>query len=162
MMATQEPVIREARAQDVNQAADLVVRLKKLNEEFDSMLKVRADALERAKEYLHEAVQSENSVVLVADAGGKIVGLVKGDLKKRFFYDPTVEGTIIEFYVLPEYRRRKLGDELIQKAMQHLRKRGAQVITAEFPMQNMIAVNFYNKLGFRPMIGIYGKAVEEG
>jgi ribosomal protein S18 acetylase RimI-like enzyme len=155
-----EPVVREAKPQDVDQAADLVVRLKKLNEEFDSMLKVRADALERAKKYLDEAIQGDGSVVMVADVGGKVIGLVKADLKDRFFYDPRTEGVIIEFYVLPEYRRRKLGQDLINETIKQLRKRGAEMISAEFPMQNMIAVNFYNKLGFRPMIGIYGTPVE--
>lgn len=159
-MALPSPVIREAQPKDIEQAADLVVRLKRLNEEFDSMLKVHSDAIDHARKYLQEAIQSQHSVVLVADAKGKIVGLVKGDLKDRLFYEPAIEGSIIEFYVLPEYRRRKLGDELINEAMVRLRKKGAQIITAEFPTQNMIAVNFYNKLGFRPMFGIYGKSVD--
>jgi ribosomal protein S18 acetylase RimI-like enzyme len=39
-----------------------------------------------------------------------------------------------------------------------LQKRGAELITAEFPSQNEIARKFYTKLGFRSLIEVYAKS----
>jgi|SRR3989337_1946570 len=156
------PVIRPAQGRDIDSAAQLVVRLKRLNSEFDPMFTVRDDCLETAKQYLQEAIADQSGVVLVAEVKGKIVGLVKADLKDRRFYEPKTAGAIVDFYILPEHRRRKLGENLIQTTIEKLKQKGAQIVTAEFPSQNVIATNFYEKNGFRRLVCIYAaKSSEE-
>ncbi len=150
--------IREAREEDVDALIDLVVRLKRLNNEFDPLFSVRNDCAERAREYLLNALRdSKNHLVLVAEDMGKIVGVLKADIRERLFYSPSVEGAIVDFYVMPEYRRKGLGRAMLERAITMLRERGAQLITAEFPTQNQIATNFYNKMGFRLLVSIYAK-----
>lgn len=161
-MNTHPPTIRPARAEDIDGAAELLVRLKRLNSEFDPLFTVPQDSLERAKKYLEESLRGESrGVVLVADVGGKVVGLLKADLRERRFYDPRLEGALIEFYILPEYRRGGLGEKMIREAVKRLREMGAQIVTAEFPTNNLIAVNFYKKLGFRPLMGVYATEKSE-
>lgn len=159
-MTSPEIDIRPARPEDIEPCADLVVRLKRLNGEFDPMLKVTDSALEEAKTYLREALASEQHVVLVAERRGKVVGMVKADLRDRRFYEPRTEGVIVDFYVLPEFRRRKLGEDLVEHTTRHLRQRGAQIIAAEFPTQNQIAVRFYEKQGFRPLENVFARRSE--
>jgi len=150
--------IREARENDVESLVDLVVRLKRLNSEFDPLFSARNDCAERAREYLISAIRdNKNHLVLVAEDAGKIVGILKADIRERLFYSPTIEGAIVDFYIMPEYRRKDLGRQILDKAIAILRERGAQLITAEFPTQNQIAINFYNKMGFRPLVNIYAK-----
>ncbi|PLC68846.1 GNAT family N-acetyltransferase [Vulcanisaeta sp. EB80] len=150
--------IREARENDVEGLVDLVVRLKRLNSEFDPLFSARNDCAERTREYLISAIRdNKNHLVLVAEDAGKIVGILKADIRERLFYSPTIEGAIVDFYVMPEYRRKGLGRQILDKAIAILRERGAQLITAEFPTQNQIAINFYNKMGFRPLVNIYAK-----
>ena len=155
-----EPKIREAAIADVDQSAELLIRLKRLNSEFDPMFKVAETAIVEAKKYLREAVDSEKSIVLVAMEGQKVVGVIKADLEDRRFYEPRIKGAIVDFYVLPEFRRKKLGEELIRKMIHKLKEKGAEIVAAEFPSQNKIAVNFYEKLRFRPLVSIYGKRTE--
>lgn len=156
------PMIRAAAAHDIGNAAQLIVRLKRLNGEFDPMFAVREDSLDRAKKYLEEAIAAETNVVLVAEEKGKIVGLVKADLRDRTFYEPKIAGAIVDFYIYPEYRRRKLGQRLIQTTINKLKQKGAQIVTAEFPAQNVIATNFYEKNGFRRLLCVYAaKSPEE-
>jgi len=147
--------IRYAKEEDVEQASQLIVRLKRLNEEFDPLFKVRRDVNEEAQKYLLEAIKSNNSVVLISEYNGKIVGIIKADIRMRRFYEPKVEGAIIDFYILPEVRREKLGQTMLSKIIEVLKNRGAEIITSEFPSQNTIAANFYKKLGFRSLIDIY-------
>jgi len=79
-------------------------------------------------------------------------------LRQRLFYEPHEEGFITDFYILPEYRRKALGNEMIQKASAELRKMGAQIIVADVPAQNEIANRFYIKRGFRSLSNLVGKA----
>ena len=147
--------IRPATPADVEAASELVVRLKKLNGEFDPLFAIVDNAGEQSERYLAEAIKDDGSLVLVCEEKGKIVGVLKADLRDRTFYRPRKEGAIVEFYILPEFRRKRLGEELIENAVRALKKRGAEIITAEFPSQNQIAVTFYSKRGFRPLVGVY-------
>ncbi|MGC9152652.1 MAG: GNAT family N-acetyltransferase [Vulcanisaeta sp.] len=150
--------IREAREGDVEYLVDLVVRLKRLNSEFDPLFSARSDCAERAREYLLNAIRdNKNHLILVAEDMGKIVGVLKADIRERLFYSPSIEGAIVDFYVMPEYRRKGLGRQMLERAITILRERGAQLITAEFPTQNQIAINFYNKMGFRSLVSIYAR-----
>ncbi|MGC9180611.1 MAG: GNAT family N-acetyltransferase [Vulcanisaeta sp.] len=150
--------LREARESDVETLIDLVVRLKRLNSEFDPLFSARNDCAERAREYLLNAIHdSKGHLILVAEDMGKIVGVLKADIRERLFYSPSIEGAIVDFYVMPEYRRKGLGKMMLEKAIVMLRERGAQLITAEFPTQNQIAINFYNKMGFRSLVSVYAR-----
>jgi ribosomal protein S18 acetylase RimI-like enzyme len=150
--------IREINREEIKKAAELVARLKKLNGEFDPLLKNSAEVEEESLRTLDDAISGKRSVVLVALSGSKVIGVVRADLRDRFFYEPRKEGAIIEFYILPEFRRGDLGRELFQTVVTQLQKRGAALITAEFPSQNEIARKFYVKLGFRSLIEVFAKS----
>jgi ribosomal protein S18 acetylase RimI-like enzyme len=153
-----EFTIREIKDSEVDRASELVSRLKKLNGEFDPLLKtserVEADSLR----VLKETVSDKNAIVMVALSGSKLVGVVKALLRDRVFYEPRKEGAVVEFYILPEFRRGKLGHDLFEATVEMLEKRGAVLITAEFPSQNEIAKKFYTKLGFRSLTNVYAKS----
>ncbi len=150
-----ESRIRLATSADLDGASELVVRLKKLNGEFDPLFAVSANGIDACRHYLSDSIKDPKSLVLVSEQKGKIVGLMKADLRDRTFYQPRKEGAIVEFYILPEFRRKRLGEELIEEAAKALKKKGAEIVTAEFPSHNQIAVNFYSRRGFRPLVSIY-------
>jgi ribosomal protein S18 acetylase RimI-like enzyme len=151
-------VIRTFGKEDLQKASELMARLKRLNGEFDPLLKTSDDVEKQSEKTLEEAMSSASSVVLVAADRGRIVGLVKGDVVDRMYYEPRKEGAIVEFYILPEFRRASLGKDLVSSISEQLRKKGAELITAEFPSQNEIAKNFYSKLGFRSLTNVYARA----
>ena len=152
-------LLREAEEADVEQAADLIVRMKKLNGEFDPLFKVVDDVKERAQAYLRDSIHASGHLVLVASEGPKVLGVLRAELKDRLFYQPSREGVITDFYVLPEFRRRALGDDMLQQASQRLRKMGADMIAADFPARNEIASRFYTKRGFRALVDTF--AIED-
>jgi ribosomal protein S18 acetylase RimI-like enzyme len=151
-------VIREIRKDEIGRAASLVARLKRLNGEFDPLLKTTDSLENEAQRAVERATSNSDSLVLVALVGSKVVGIVKADLKDRTFYEPRREGAIDEFYILPEYRRGSLGRDLLSSISEKLKQKGAELITAEFPSQNEIAKRFYTKLGFRTLTNVYAKA----
>jgi len=150
--------IRRARSNDLGAVADLLVRIKKLNNEFDPLFAVVSDAKHRADRYLASTIADDEKLVLVATEGEKVVGMLRAEMRERLFYEPHEEGFITDFYILPEYRRKALGHEMIQKASAELKKMGAQIIVADVPSRNEIANRFYTKRGFRSLTSIFGKS----
>ena len=155
--------LRNARESDVPTLTNLLLRLKHLNEEFDPLLKVRDDAAEQAHRILTEDLSEPNALLLVAEGVGpdkdKVVGFVRALVRERSFYEPELEGVILDIYLLPLYRRRGVGEYLLRETAAALKGKGAGVVTAEFPAQNEIAVRFYQKRGFRAIIAIEGRVL---
>ncbi len=153
--------LHPARTSDIAQLVPLLLRLKRLNEEFDSLLKVRADAEERATEILtHDLADPEATVLAVEGVGadqGKVVGVVRARVRERPFYAPEKEGVILDIYLLPLYRRKGVGEYLLEELSKALKAKGAGVLTADFPVQNEIAIRFYTKQGFRPITTLHAR-----
>lgn len=150
--------IRHASEADVQSVADLIVRTKKLNNEFDPLFAVVEVLREKAVTYATKTVDKPGKLMLVAVAGDKVVGMIRAEMRRRAFYEPSKEGFITEFYILPEYRRKALGNEMLRQASSELKKIGAQIIVADVPSQNEIAVRFYTKRGFRSLNQFFGKS----
>jgi ribosomal protein S18 acetylase RimI-like enzyme len=148
--------IQRATSSEVAVAAELIVRMKRLNNEFDPLFSVVSNAKERAESYVAESLKSRDTLLLVANAGQKTVGVLRAEIKDRVFYVPSKSGHITDFYVLPEFRRKALGNEMLERATVELKKMGAEIVTAEVPSQNDIAVRFYTKRGFRSLVQIFG------
>jgi ribosomal protein S18 acetylase RimI-like enzyme len=155
--------LRLATEADVPSLVPLLVRLKRLNEEFEPLLRVRPDVEERAFEVLRVDLKNPKAVVLAADGAGndreKIVGVVRAQVRERMFYAPTLEGVILDIYLLPLYRRHGVGEYMLKETTEHLRQKGAGLVTAEFPTQNEIAAKFYAKRGFRPITALHAKSL---
>jgi ribosomal protein S18 acetylase RimI-like enzyme len=155
--------LRPARESDVPALVPLLLRLKRLNEEFDPLLKVRDDANEQARKVLSANLVDPKYVILAAEGAGpdqdKIVGIVRAVVRERPFYQPEQEGVILDIYLLPLYRRKGVGEYLLEVATTALKEKGAGVVTAEFPAQNEFAVRFYAKRGFRPITSIHARSL---
>jgi ribosomal protein S18 acetylase RimI-like enzyme len=155
--------LRAATLKDVPALVPLLVRLKRLNEEFDPLLKVREDVEPRAEEILKRDIGNPNAVLLAAEGVGadkdKVVGVVRALIRERPFYTPEREGVIVDIYLLPLYRRKGVGEFLLREVTARLKDKGAGVVTAEFPTQNEIAVKFYAKRGFRPITSLHARSV---
>jgi len=150
--------IRKARKDDLGSVADLLVRVKRLNNEFDPLFAVVPDVKTRADRYVAASLGSAEKLLLVATEGPKVVGVIRAEMRERLFYEPHREGFITDFYILPEYRRKALGNEMIEHASAELKKMGAQIIVADVPSRNEIANRFYVKRGFRSLTNIFGKS----
>ena len=149
--------IRKATKGDLAAAADLIVRTKRLNNEFDPLFAVVGDAKKKAEAYLSSTLDSRDRLLLVAADGDKVVGVLRAEIRERLFYEPSREGFITDFYIMPEQRRRALGHDMLEQASGDLTKMGAQIIVAEVPSQNEIAFKFYTKRGFRSLVQHFAK-----
>ncbi len=152
--------IRPARREDLDQLVEYIVRFYRVNEEFDPLYTLRADAKEQARKLVEHYLSKENSVFLVAEANARIIGIARGELRENPLLEASPLGVIVELYVHPSYRRRGVARMLVEELTRRLKEMGAKAIAAEFPQLNEIAVNFYRKLGFRPLTSIYVREAE--
>lgn len=161
MKLKNEVKIRRMEEQDLNSTMDLVHRLKKLNEEFDSTFHVSEEGKEEATKYMSDAIKDKDKhILLVADLAGKIIGIIRVDLLTRLYYNPSKEARIVDFYVMPEHRRKSVGKALMTEMYKILKEREIKLVTAEFPSKNLIALGFYKGIGYREIVNIYGKQIE--
>ncbi len=155
--------LRPAKSADIPVLVPLLLRLKRLNEEFDPLLRVRDDAENQAREVLKASIADPKALVLAAEGVGsdrdKVVGFVQAVIRERPFYVPPVEGVILDIYLLPMYRRRGVGEFLLKETSAALKAKGAGVVIAEFPAQNEIASRFYAKRGFRPITARHARSL---
>ena len=149
--------IRPVNKRDIPAVVDLIVRTKRLNNEFDPLFAVLEGLRWMAEEYVSETVDASGKLMLVAEIGDKIVGVIRAEMRQRLFYEPSKEGFITDFYILPEFRRKALGNDMLRQASGRLKKMGAQIIVADVPSQNEIGVRFYTKRGFRSLNQFFGK-----
>ena len=79
-----------------------------------------------------------------------------GDPQSIFEYVANIQGlklsdavgAIQNVAVLPEYRRRGIGQALVQRALQGFQHEGVKRVTLEATSDNISAVNLYNRIGF--------------
>ncbi|WP_229768081.1 GNAT family N-acetyltransferase [Sulfodiicoccus acidiphilus] len=150
--------VREAKKEDAERIIELMVRLKKLNEEFDPLYTVRQDIYDVVKKFVEASMGKENVAMIVAE-DQEVIGFVRLEIRSRMFYEPTMEGVITDLYVLPPYRRKGVGKVLIDAAIKELKSRGVYLASAEFPPMNKISVDFYQRRGFKPLLYTFFKEV---
>jgi len=100
----------------------------------------------RAAVALRQAIDAHDSVVLVADACGQLVGFLTGYLdihSVRFGYRAWVE----DFAVHPAWRSRGIGNRILDAAKAWARERGATHLELDSALARTDAHRFYEREG---------------
>jgi len=95
-----------------------------------------------ANAFRHELTQNKNARYIVAREGDKIVGYAG-------LWLMVDEAHITTFAVLPEHRRRRIGERLLQRLFDIADEMGAEWLTLEVRVSNIGAQRLYEKYGFR-------------
>lgn len=96
-----------------------------------------------ANAFKHELTQNKNAHYIIAKEGDHIVGYAGLWLSLD-------EAHITTFAVLPDYRRRKIGERMLLSLFDRAEKLGAEWLTLEVRASNLPAQRLYEKYGFRP------------
>lgn len=91
---------------------------------------------------------------LVAEENGKIIGAVIA-VKILTFYPKAA--TVNTIFVRKEYRKRGVGNSLMEKCLEGLKKKGITNISLTVDMKNKNAIPLYEKHGFKPFRMLYLK-----
>jgi ribosomal-protein-alanine N-acetyltransferase len=95
-----------------------------------------------ANAFRHELTQNRNARYIVAREGGTIVGYAG-------LWLMVDEAHITTFAVLPEHRRRRIGERMLQRLFDIAEEMGGEWLTLEVRVSNIGAQRLYEKYGFR-------------
>ncbi|MHA2179893.1 MAG: GNAT family N-acetyltransferase [Promethearchaeota archaeon] len=113
-----------------------------LNQEFDPK---RFDWGIRRR--LFDPLQRHGILIAVDEDNNKVVGMIVAELR----IDPfgSSEGYIKQFFLKKEYRSKGTGHELLEKAMEHLRRIKVEKVKVNIKEKALEAANLYEKMKFK-------------
>lgn len=138
-------IIRKLEEKDADQFSEM---LKKLDEETIHML-FEPGERQVTKEDIIRTVKRRfetNSLALVAEVSGKIVGFVSAD---RGFANRTKHSVYIVTGILRDYRRNGIGSKLFELLINWAIKNEVQRIELTVMTHNEVALKLYKKMGFK-------------
>ena len=148
-----EPVIRPLRPEDLDELAELWRALAVEGAPGGLVLYPPTDEnVARWCRWVADAVRKGEIQVLVAKAGGRIVGYVLFGERRSPLESPYRRGVIHDLYVRPGWRRRGLGTRLLEEALARLRATGVDLVTISVATTNRAALALYRKLGFEDFL----------
>ena len=150
---TSNAVIRPAIPADVPAIVPLAVLLVQAHHDFDRdrFLAVTPHTEKGYADYLGSQLGQKNSVVLVADLNGEIVGYAWGGLEGTDYMalrGPA--GALYDIVVDPEHRGHGVGAALLATVIEKLMALGAPRIVLSTAVRNHSAQRLFEKAGFRP------------
>jgi len=136
-------VIRCAKLKDVKVLEDFFLQFSNL-------------PLERG-EILRKVLKDVNSELIVSEVNGEVVGFIH----QVFVLDPFHGGLnsyIANLFVKESCRNMGIGSQLVKKALENAKKKSAIEVHVNTEEDNMKAVRFYEKHGFRKVGTILEKS----
>jgi N-acetylglutamate synthase-like GNAT family acetyltransferase len=120
--------IRKFRVEDIPQLVEIL----KLNDQYKNPSIEGPEAMKRVS-------KCKAAVYLVAEEGGKVVGLVRG------IYDGS-RALIHQISVHPSYQKRGIGSALVREIAREFKRRGAPTLAVTASERSE---KFFKKLGFK-------------
>ncbi|GAB6162564.1 hypothetical protein JCM12298_17230 [Desulfothermus naphthae] len=148
-MNNKNMLIRQVKFEDIE---NFVETYMKAYEDFDDY---KYHTKKEIRKYFKWLYNRDKEGFFVAEEGDKIVGFVAADanwinLKGEKILE------IHEIFVLKEFKRKGVGDKLLEKVLNYGIKQGRKAVELWVGRTNYDAINFYKKLGFKK-IGEKGK-----
>lgn len=143
--------IREYRPEDAAGVEECFVVLQDHERSVEPLRAPGRDVLKPYLEFMFGRVEERGGAVLVAEAEGKVVGFVCLWLRNREDEMMNVPGEyahVSDLVVMPEFRGRRLGYELLRAAEDYARAHGATRLKIGVLARNERARRLYVDFGF--------------
>lgn len=128
----------------------LVVRRAKLKDTkvLEDLFSQSSNLLLERSEILRKVVKDSNSELTVSEFNGEVVGFIH----QVFVLDPfhgVVNAYIANLFVKESCRNLGIGSQLVKKALKNAEKKGVLEVHVDTEEDNVNAIRFYEKHGFR-------------
>jgi ribosomal protein S18 acetylase RimI-like enzyme len=143
--------VRLMKPRDLEAAAKLAGRLVRQHHDFDPKRFLHLASPEAGyARYFASELESDQVVLLVAEADGDVVGYVYARMEPRS-YNELLDacGKLHDVFVTEAARGRGIGEALVREAMRRLTEKGAPRVVLLTAVQNESAQRLFAKVGFR-------------
>lgn len=130
------------------------IRIRPMTEgDLDAIIEIDKKVLgeERADYWKRKiSLRNERSTIthLVAEAEGKLVGFILGDISGWEFHIPNTIGWVDTLGVDPAYQREGLAGALLNQMIKNFRQRGVETIYTLVNWSSWDLLQFFKKAGF--------------
>jgi ribosomal protein S18 acetylase RimI-like enzyme len=143
-------LIRAAVAADVRAIGDMWLQLVAYHRVLDDRMPIAApDGAARYASRIESSLDDSHTKVLVAEDEGKLVGYVMGvlvDLMPETFEDER-GGFLADIFVLPEQRRKRVGEALVEALRHWFLARGIDHFEWYVASTNVDGIAFWRSVG---------------
>ena len=145
-----EPVIREARADDLGRVEELWVQLTDHVHSLDERhWQKAADAPAKFREWVAQALTNDRRALLVAEEAGTVVGFVHCVLQEGPpVMTPRLNSYISDFIVEEQARGKGIGSRLLGTLEAWCAEQGADTVTLSVAARNELGRAFWGSKGF--------------
>ena len=149
--------IREASIDDAQELLNVVKEYVEESEFIPYEKGEFQNSLEEEEKWIHSFQESPNSLLLVAEVQGKIVGNLTLNSSPRKQLQHTAE---VGIGILKRFRGNKIGRNLFDAAIEWAKRdSGLEFLTLKTASENYIGLNLYKSIGFKE-IGILPKEIK--
>jgi len=155
-------LIREAKEQDYKGNLQLYDEIALLHARALPQIFIKADMPFWNKEYISGIIESDNSVIFIAESDNTIIGLIEVEIrespdipimvKRRYAYVDTI-------VVAETFRHTGIGKDLMRQVEKWALEKDISQIEFNVWDFNQNAMGFFNKLGYSPSRHIMWKVI---
>ncbi|MFH1788904.1 MAG: GNAT family N-acetyltransferase [Candidatus Altiarchaeota archaeon] len=129
-------------------------------ETLDPYLKDSSKVVDYYKKIVEERFSDEDSVVLVAEDEGKLVGFSIAYLMENELREPSDKAYIRTIYVKKDHRNKGAGSALLEQVVSWARDKNAGWVEADAYAANKEGLDFWATQGFRPLFTLITKKLD--
>jgi ribosomal protein S18 acetylase RimI-like enzyme len=149
--------------QDMNALRALLVRLQDRQHKDNPDLPTGEELVDGYLKFMWRRIDKRGGRVFLAEAQGTLIGFINVlmHVPRREPDDPFDEHALIsELYVEPDYRGQGIAANLVEAGAQAVKKAQVAELRVGADAGNEAAAKLYGKLGFRPLMTLYGRRLE--
>ena len=101
------------------------------------------------KKYFKEIIQTQNSILLVAEDDARIVGFLEGGVEKvsnEMIFKKI--GVVYDIFVEEKYRQKEIGQKLLNSALKYFHSKDVKYIQINVEAKNNAGKKFWKKNNF--------------
>lgn len=146
-----DTIIRKAKKEELKLIQELNSQLFLHDKKYDPFLDMNWSFGKPGEDYFNDKISGKKGVCFVAEVGGEIVGYLAGGVKKPFKYRTIKKTSELENTLIKDgFRGQGIGEKLFQAFAEWSKSQGAERIKVSASAGNLLAIRFYEKVGFVP------------
>jgi len=155
-------LIREATKEDVPNILPVWREMMEFHANRDPHFTLCRDAEKAVTPYMLENIEKVDAYFFVAENMKTVVSYCLCTIDKR---PPVCEfyseyGVLAELAVRDDYRRQRIGERMVERAMEWFRTKELQRIEVRVAVTNEVSTQFWRKMGFSTYLETMSKQVD--
>ena len=143
--------VREAKLQDVEELANMALKLVKTHSKYDKLLYgLSSTAKEEYIKYFRKNIHGSKQTLVLAETGCKIVGYALAGIEPRApIYRLNKRCVVHDIFVVKGFRGKGLSRALFQKLLEFSKKKKIRLMQVIVDERNEKAIQIYKRFGFK-------------